>query len=481
MYNIIKDNKYVCTFKEWLSINIPINEILLGGSIDNIDRKELKLPDDGWIDEPIGVSNMLSYNVLYNIINNITNETYNINSKTVYCAIRCVTDKVRRGDQSINRNIISQTLSKNKIFCRTLGEKQYLETILESKFTISPEGNGIDTHRTWEALYLKSIPVCEDNPLTRKKMEGLPVLYTKDYSEITPDYLESKYNEFLSEKFNFNKLLLNNYPIEIVRKIKRRSNYWYGRKNQTIWWPLNIKNNYNCNNIMNNLSTITVTNTGYCELTNNSLETFKRLETGLKVKIYCMDKECQEKYKDNYDTSLLEFNFSNTCEYMKENWAIVTMQKLVAIYTELNNNSDFVFLFDGDIVFKNINAITEIYSIMNENKDIDLICQNEYQGRNSELNSGFLLIRKNQKTLDFFNPDNYIVNTIDKIVKYKNDQHYLNHNAKKLNIHVLPNDKFPNGKFFYDEKPLNPYMIHFNFVKGPQKKGKMQGYKCWVI
>ena len=36
----------------------------------------------------------------------------------------------------------------------------YLKNLSTYKFAICPEGNGIDTHRLWECLYLKVIPIC---------------------------------------------------------------------------------------------------------------------------------------------------------------------------------------------------------------------------------------------------------------------------------------------------------------------------------
>ena len=36
---------------------------------------------------------------------------------------------------------------------------EFLQKLARSMFCIAPSGTGIDTHRTWEALYLKSVPV----------------------------------------------------------------------------------------------------------------------------------------------------------------------------------------------------------------------------------------------------------------------------------------------------------------------------------
>ena len=48
---------------------------------------------------------------------------------------------------------------------------------------------------------------------------------TNDYSEITDSYLEEKYNEFLNNNFDFNKILLSKYPDEIQKQIKHVIRY----------------------------------------------------------------------------------------------------------------------------------------------------------------------------------------------------------------------------------------------------------------
>jgi hypothetical protein len=39
----------------------------------------------------------------------------------------------------------------------------YLDNIYNHKFVVCPEGNGIDTHRIWECLYMGTIPIVENN------------------------------------------------------------------------------------------------------------------------------------------------------------------------------------------------------------------------------------------------------------------------------------------------------------------------------
>lgn len=56
-------------------------------------------------------------------------------------------------------------------------------------FSISPHGNGLDCHRTWEDLYLGCIVIVKTSPLD-PMYEGLPVVIVKDWDEVTKENME---------------------------------------------------------------------------------------------------------------------------------------------------------------------------------------------------------------------------------------------------------------------------------------------------
>ena len=70
--------------------------------------------------------------------------------------------------------------------------RKYREEILKSYFVISPPGNGYDCHRTWEAIYTKTIPIVLKDfwPFSEIKLPVLVVdkyesfLSLKDYEKI---------------------------------------------------------------------------------------------------------------------------------------------------------------------------------------------------------------------------------------------------------------------------------------------------------
>ena len=62
--------------------------------------------------------------------------------------------------------------------------------MVEFKYVISPHGNGLDCHRTWEALALGCIPIMKSSPLD-PMFADLPVLIVKEWSEITRELLNT--------------------------------------------------------------------------------------------------------------------------------------------------------------------------------------------------------------------------------------------------------------------------------------------------
>ena len=76
--------------------------------------------------------------------------------------------------------------------------ESYLTTLAQHQFVVSPEGNGWDCHRTWEALLLGVIPIVQHDDGVKDVYEGLPVMFVKSWSEITHDRLEAEWNKFVS-------------------------------------------------------------------------------------------------------------------------------------------------------------------------------------------------------------------------------------------------------------------------------------------
>ena len=86
---------------------------------------------------------------------------------------------------------------------------RYREELLDHKFVLCPRGNGIDTHRLWEALYCGVIPVVVRHR-THSPLEGiLPILFVDNYSEVDERLLVECHERFSSTQWNTDALTVS--------------------------------------------------------------------------------------------------------------------------------------------------------------------------------------------------------------------------------------------------------------------------------
>jgi hypothetical protein len=96
----------------------------------------------------------------------------------------------------------------------------YLEDVASSQFIASPRGNGLDTHRLWEALYLGSYPIVQRSTLD-SLYEGLPVVVIEDWSQVTEAFLLQKIEELKNTSFSYDKLRLS-YWTDLIDSYKEK-------------------------------------------------------------------------------------------------------------------------------------------------------------------------------------------------------------------------------------------------------------------
>jgi hypothetical protein len=86
-------------------------------------------------------------------------------------------------------------------------DQGYVDLVARSAFTLSWPGLGWDCFRTWEALYLGSIPVLKKTGGALDRLyDGLPVLYVDGWEQVTRQLLLDTLQNFSTRTFNFDKL-----------------------------------------------------------------------------------------------------------------------------------------------------------------------------------------------------------------------------------------------------------------------------------
>jgi hypothetical protein len=210
----------ILTLNEWQHCIKNTNDIIVQASAKN--------GSDGWQPFPIGMH--YSYGKC-----NKDSIQIGPHHTTVLLSIVTNTDQYRRC-VGINRRVILDNLRKNNIL-NVLDRSTYFEKLPTYKFVISPEGNGIDCHRHYEALFAGCIPIVEYNAIIEEKYKGCPILYTTDYSEITEEYLLQKYKEMIDETYDFSRLFLSYYDIAMQKTIKECGNFWMRKLTNKVWYP----------------------------------------------------------------------------------------------------------------------------------------------------------------------------------------------------------------------------------------------------
>lgn len=126
-------------------------------------------------------------------------------------------------NSSTERIFAKENLDKNKLSEKidVKNQNEYIEVIKKSYFVASPSGVGVDSHRTWEAIYLKTIPIVMSNPMNEHfKNIGLPVLMINSWDDIqnfTEDFLKKEYEKIQGNK-NFPQAYMDYWMNEIVKR-----------------------------------------------------------------------------------------------------------------------------------------------------------------------------------------------------------------------------------------------------------------------
>ena len=208
--------------REWQSTPKSFKQLIVQASqIDGSDRCQ---------SFPIG----MQYSYCYNFKKGDSIQIGQ-HDKTVLCAINPKTDLYRR-PEGINRQFIINNLHKKGITNKLIEHTHYFDALPSYKFIVSPEGNGVDCHRNYEAIIAGCIPIVEYNSQIEEKYKNCPILYTKDYSEINEEYLIKKYNEMIDTQFDFSRLFLSYYDNDTQQYIKRCGNFWIKKITNRLWY-----------------------------------------------------------------------------------------------------------------------------------------------------------------------------------------------------------------------------------------------------
>ena len=169
----------------------------------------------------------------------ITNNTNESDLHQIYGNVECMIQVMNEPKQDknlvyMNFNISTYTQERQHVFNlfqdkewvtkgiieNTLeGRERFLREIRNHTFALCPRGNGIDTHRLWETLYMGSIPIVRTD-IGYLEFEDLPICFINDWSEITLDFLNNEKNRIFSKQWSLEKLKVSYWINRISESFK---------------------------------------------------------------------------------------------------------------------------------------------------------------------------------------------------------------------------------------------------------------------
>lgn len=130
---------------------------------------------------PIGIANQMWDHGNLSIFQNITD--FN-KDKHIYMCFNISTNRELR-TQCLN------TLSSKIDFLSTIPPFENIRLLKRYRFCVCPEGNGLDTHRLWEALNVKTVPILIKNAFSMniKNVTNIPMVLLDSWNDLDPSNL----------------------------------------------------------------------------------------------------------------------------------------------------------------------------------------------------------------------------------------------------------------------------------------------------
>ena len=145
---------------------------------------------------PIGIANSQWVHGNINIFNNeaIKNNSSN-KTKNIYFNFNIDTNKVKRSK--------CFDILKNKlVWLNNVSPSENMVRLSQYKFCICPEGNGVDSHRLWEALYLKTVPIVINSEFTNiLQKNNIPLVILNSWDELDETKLNYNDHDFNNSEF----------------------------------------------------------------------------------------------------------------------------------------------------------------------------------------------------------------------------------------------------------------------------------------
>lgn len=244
---------------------------------------------------------------------------------------------------------------------------------------------------------------------------------------------------------------------------------------------------------------VTLTNFGYLPYTVNCLTSLELVGERVPLTVYCADSKSHYRLSKMHQNvvQMHEEGLDRFLAWKQPGWARLMWLKCEIMRRALATH-EFVVFTDGDITYERPGAVAHCVELLMSRGDInhhdgngdedgiELVMQSDgLQDGGSDgwgLCAGFMAARSTPSTRAIF-----AVDESNTLKPGWDDQRYLNGVLGRLKHLALPLKLFPNGQYFRAHRDKlvaarpGPFLIHFNWIVGSDKKAVMAEAKKWYI
>jgi hypothetical protein len=156
---------------------------------------------------PIGIANSHwphgNVEAILEVANNVRDKSNEVNEVSEMNKVNEMYFNFSINTNPVKRKECYEALKDLYPFLENVSVIENLQRLGTYKFCICPEGNGLDSHRIWECLYFKVVPIVIENEFIKvlRDQYDIPMIVLKDWNELRTMKLD--YDAF---KFDNNKI-----------------------------------------------------------------------------------------------------------------------------------------------------------------------------------------------------------------------------------------------------------------------------------
>ena len=203
----------------WISgrSDLDVNDTLVGLYTDNFDRwygTNNESSDTRIISIPLGMQTNCRPDCIDIMADVVQEPKLDINQVYMNFNINtCPRERQYVYNLFKNKDWVEEGTIENTLVSRT----NFLREIKSHQFVLCPRGNGIETHRLWETLYMGSIPIVKKD-IGYEDFYDLPICFIDDWVDITEEFLLKEKNRIVNTVYCLDKLKIS-YWIEKIKKL----------------------------------------------------------------------------------------------------------------------------------------------------------------------------------------------------------------------------------------------------------------------